>query len=429
MDSSLKSITIVSININTISNANKIEALRSFLRRLGERRQRSNVIHSLKIGDGEEIKDPKELIDHVQAFYKKLYSAEASVPDESFACDRIIPRNCEKNNNSMQEISYDEILHAIQNSSPRKSPGPDGLPIEFYRQTLHIIWRELTLVLNEARKGTIPESFVDGHLAYIPQPLRQDPTTRSLRQVMVNMLPTARIQMTTRRVLNWAKGRADGVFEWISEAVPFGEPAENNSPNRQIDEPEMANPSYIRTHKPFRDRKNDLETVLVGIHFVASSHHFINGKLKIRCTARIHDIYLQSTERSVDEDRPRVISAASSANGGNAGGGSSGSSSSENGKSIPYDHFPYGENELDRKDYMTHLQGDMAASGGSPVAQPTLLMSVLGRLRLPSINHSATSHRTALTPPPPPPPFASIVLALTGLAGSVWPLTNHFVAA
>ncbi|XP_049548184.1 uncharacterized protein LOC125959403 [Anopheles darlingi] len=190
----------------------------------------------------------------------------------------------------------------------------------------------------------------------------------------------------------------------------------------------QANPSYIRTHKPFRDRKNDLETVLVGIHFVASSHHFINGKLKIRCTARIHDIYLQSTERSVDEDRPRVISAASSANGGNAGGGgsSSGSSSSENGKSIPYDHFPYGENELDRKDYMTHLQGDMAASGGSPVTRPTLLMSVLGRLRLPSINHSATSHRTALTPPPLS--LASIVLALTGLA-SVWPLTNHFVAA
>uniref|UniRef100_A0A182VUG8 Uncharacterized protein n=1 Tax=Anopheles minimus TaxID=112268 RepID=A0A182VUG8_9DIPT len=110
-----------------------------------------------------------------------------------------------------------------------------------------------------------------------------------------------------------------------------------------------ANPSYIRTHKPFRERKNDFETSLAGIHFVVGSHHFVNGKLKIRCTAKVHDIYSQSTERSIDEDRPRVISAASSANSNGNG---------VNGNAVPYDHFPpYAENELDRKDYMTHLQG------------------------------------------------------------------------
>ncbi|XP_053673829.1 uncharacterized protein LOC128724091 [Anopheles nili] len=126
----------------------------------------------------------------------------------------------------------------------------------------------------------------------------------------------------------------------------------------------QANPSYIRTHKPFRERKNEFETSLAGIHFVVGSHHFVNGKLKIRCAARIHDIYLQSTERSIDEDRPRVISAASSAN-------SNGNSNVANGNVIPYDHFPpYAENEHDRKDYMTHLQGDMAASGGSASTLP-----------------------------------------------------------
>ncbi|XP_052864285.1 uncharacterized protein LOC128270900 [Anopheles cruzii] len=146
----------------------------------------------------------------------------------------------------------------------------------------------------------------------------------------------------------------------------------------------QANPSYIRTHKPFRERKNDFETSLVGIHFVASSHHFMNGKLKIRCTARIHDIYLQSTERSIDEDRPRVMSAASSANGGN-------SAVVGNANGIPYDSFPYSENELDRKDYMTHLQGDMAASSGS--APSACWLPGLGRLQLSSINHPS---RTAL---------------------------------
>uniref|UniRef100_A0A4Y0BNB0 Ig-like domain-containing protein n=1 Tax=Anopheles funestus TaxID=62324 RepID=A0A4Y0BNB0_ANOFN len=147
----------------------------------------------------------------------------------------------------------------------------------------------------------------------------------------------------------------------------------------------QANPSYIRTHKPFRERKNEFETSLAGIHFVVGSHHFVNGKLKvcriIRCTARIHDIYLQSTERSIDEDRPRVISAASSANSNGNGA---------NGNAVPYDHFPpYAENELDRKDYMTHLQGDMASSGSAPAARPILpsvSFNSVDHFRLTSIN-------------------------------------------
>ncbi|XP_055542020.1 uncharacterized protein LOC129727833 [Wyeomyia smithii] len=126
----------------------------------------------------------------------------------------------------------------------------------------------------------------------------------------------------------------------------------------------QANPSHIRIHKPFRDHKTDLETSVVGLHFVVSGHHFQNGKLKIRCSARIHEIYMQSTEKSIDEERPRVISAASS---------SSSSSSSANSNSnsinliqnIPYDQFSQLDNELDRKDYITHLQGDMSSSSAS----------------------------------------------------------------
>jgi hypothetical protein len=35
--------------------------------------------------------------------------------------------------------------------------------------------------------------------------------------------------------------------------------------------------------------------------------HFASGKLKIRCSASIYDVYWQSTEVSAEEDRPRVI--------------------------------------------------------------------------------------------------------------------------
>ncbi|XP_037898181.1 uncharacterized protein LOC119642934 isoform X3 [Glossina fuscipes] len=62
------------------------------------------------------------------------------------------------------------------------------------------------------------------------------------------------------------------------------------------------NPSYVRQHKPIKDLR-DLETVISGIHFVVTPQHFIRGKLKIRCTAHIHDVYWKSTEKSIEEDR------------------------------------------------------------------------------------------------------------------------------
>jgi hypothetical protein len=40
---------------------------------------------------------------------------------------------------------------------------------------------------------------------------------------------------------------------------------------------------------------------------VVKPHHFSNGRLKIRCSATIHDIYYQSTEKSVEEERPRGL--------------------------------------------------------------------------------------------------------------------------
>ncbi|XP_018788150.1 PREDICTED: uncharacterized protein LOC108968519 [Bactrocera latifrons] len=62
------------------------------------------------------------------------------------------------------------------------------------------------------------------------------------------------------------------------------------------------NPSHIRHHKPMREAR-ELETAVSGIHFVVTPQHFSSGKLKIRCTAHIHDVYWKSTEKSIEEER------------------------------------------------------------------------------------------------------------------------------
>nr|XP_036678671.1 uncharacterized protein LOC108012104 isoform X1 [Drosophila suzukii] len=64
---------------------------------------------------------------------------------------------------------------------------------------------------------------------------------------------------------------------------------------------EEVNPSLVRHHKILRDARNDMETAIVGIHFVVTDQHFDNGKLKLRCSAQLHDIYWKTTEKIVLE--------------------------------------------------------------------------------------------------------------------------------
>ncbi|XP_055848124.1 uncharacterized protein LOC129913458 isoform X2 [Episyrphus balteatus] len=118
-----------------------------------------------------------------------------------------------------------------------------------------------------------------------------------------------------------------------------------------------ANPSHVRHHRPLRDSRNDMETAISGIHFVVTSQHFVYGKLKVRCTALIHDVYLKSTEKSIEEDRHKY-------------GSSGGSGNSVNlVQTLPYDQFALQDGDLiDKKDtYLTNIQGDVSSlnAGGS----------------------------------------------------------------
>ena len=55
------------------------------------------------------------------------------------------------------------------------------------------------------------------------------------------------------------------------------------------------------------ERDGERESSYLGLKMVVKPHHFSHGRLKIRCSASIHDIYYQSTEKSIEEERPRGL--------------------------------------------------------------------------------------------------------------------------
>lgn len=69
-------------------------------------------------------------------------------------------------------FTKDEIWHAIQSMPSGKAPGPDGFPLEFYKQ----FWPELSPILmqvmnNIFEKNSLPESW---SLAIISLLLKKD---------------------------------------------------------------------------------------------------------------------------------------------------------------------------------------------------------------------------------------------------------------
>ncbi len=88
-----------------------------------------------------------EILQEAHNFYTKLYSSEHISEDdiyaylEQFTLTSIIDEN--DNKTLCADVSEKECFEALTSMGKNKSPGPDGLPVEFYIS----FWNELKTVL------------------------------------------------------------------------------------------------------------------------------------------------------------------------------------------------------------------------------------------------------------------------------------------
>lgn len=136
---------------------------------LGERRRKRTTITRLNDDQGAILEESQTIQEHVHRYFCELYSEPVgeSRQHEDFLCNQIVPENDAANNSCMEEITTEDIWTAIKSSSSRKSPGPDGIPKEFYLRAFDIIHRELNLVLNEALMSNFPSEFVAGIIVLV----------------------------------------------------------------------------------------------------------------------------------------------------------------------------------------------------------------------------------------------------------------------
>ena len=120
--------------------------------------QKVKQIRCLVVG-GKRIFNPTEIQKTESKFYAKLYFVDSDSMLDNLDYDRhltdinipIIGIECDG------EIRKEEICKAVQDLPNNKSPGPDGIPIEFYKK----FWSSISEILFDSYR----KSFESGQLS------------------------------------------------------------------------------------------------------------------------------------------------------------------------------------------------------------------------------------------------------------------------
>ena len=126
---------------------------------LEKRHYKNGVISQLKLGDNEFASSDKEILSECETFYRNIYSSKADC-DDSRNNDLFFGNTASKLLNLDEKekceglLTKAECLQALKSMKPGKTPGSDGLPIEFYK----VFWNEISDCLLNA----INYAYIEG---------------------------------------------------------------------------------------------------------------------------------------------------------------------------------------------------------------------------------------------------------------------------
>lgn len=138
-----------------------------------KQKQNREKIDRIIIED-KELLNINEIKDAFEMFYKTLFTSEdnEASKDARNRCNNIIPIRISENEALplKTKISMIEIVDAIKALKDDKAPGPDGLPIEFYKTNIEWVTKDLYDIYTEAfDNDTLGESINMGIVKLIPK--------------------------------------------------------------------------------------------------------------------------------------------------------------------------------------------------------------------------------------------------------------------
>ena len=150
---------------------------------LEKSRQNSKVIHELKVND-KIVTSNIDILNAQCKFYETLYTSD-NINNKDYSSSYLNNTTFDKiltddmSNQCEGIFTYEEASEALKNMKQNKSPGLDGLTVEFYEQFWNILG---ILVLNSLNKG-----YITGELSHTQ---KQSVFSLILKKATLNVLKT-----------------------------------------------------------------------------------------------------------------------------------------------------------------------------------------------------------------------------------------------
>ena len=156
---------------------------------LEKRNYNSKTVTRLKIGENRFTSNQFKILEKERLFYESLYKSKNLNPDKFkdsvfFNQENISPLSEEKKASCEGNITANECLKALKDFQPRKTPGTDGFPAEFYRFFWSEINQEMTESFNHAfQSGKLSITQRRGIISLIPKKFKDKTILENLRPI------------------------------------------------------------------------------------------------------------------------------------------------------------------------------------------------------------------------------------------------------
>ena len=103
-------------------------------------------------------------------FFSELFKQKPHYPQlaKKFLKGITPIEDLQNNEDLIKPITKTELFWIIKQMATGKTPGPDGIAIEFYHKCWHIMGDDFTQVLNEIHeKGIIPDEIKNGIITFV----------------------------------------------------------------------------------------------------------------------------------------------------------------------------------------------------------------------------------------------------------------------
>uniref|UniRef100_A0A3Q3B436 Reverse transcriptase domain-containing protein n=1 Tax=Kryptolebias marmoratus TaxID=37003 RepID=A0A3Q3B436_KRYMA len=155
-----------------VQNITEMDAPSSFFFSLERKHGQRKQIHSLLSDAGQQLSEPGQIRRRAVEFYRSLYNSEQKENEELFGefCHEL-PQVSEETNSELERpLGLQELHTALLGMQGQKSPGIDGLTVEFFKAYWDILGKDLLDVFNESLDtGSLPLSCRRAVIALLPK--------------------------------------------------------------------------------------------------------------------------------------------------------------------------------------------------------------------------------------------------------------------